>query len=414
MLCEDQTPVHMKHRHGRTSLHEAAQHNREKVIEILVRNGADVNEKAKSGNTPLDVAIKHGQEESIWTLLRLRTDPVRETQGDNMPLSSASDERDEKVIESPTEVDQSIEERARKKDSRRDEESRSEPRKKKRKKKEKEYPIQNILDQFDLPKDEFMDLVAACTGKNRSKCFEEDGKYLFTQAALLGNMHIMRAIFKIHPDILCSTQKYGKSALHLAAGGGRVEVVEFLCKQEQTLVHIKDYSGWTPLHDASKQSRVEVIEMLVRSGANINEKTKVGNTPLHVAVDHNQLESLKTLLMLVSVKTLLKLNADPGIENKKGRTPLQLALMKKRKEMFELLRESRHTHQMRATIKKSGGDVMKCDYDGRNILHLAANKSNRLSIEFALEADVSRNNLCKKGSRTVLQQKQNVQQNVLW
>lgn len=34
---------------------------REEIVELLLKNGADINQKNKQGNTPLDIAVEKGK-----------------------------------------------------------------------------------------------------------------------------------------------------------------------------------------------------------------------------------------------------------------------------------------------------------------------------------------------------------------
>jgi ankyrin repeat protein len=45
-------------------------------------------------------------------------------------------------------------------------------------------------------------------------------------------------------------------------------------------------SGWTPLHLAAAGGRADVVRELVTAGADLTVRTESGRTPLHVAVEH--------------------------------------------------------------------------------------------------------------------------------
>jgi ankyrin repeat protein len=61
------------------------------------------------------------------------------------------------------------------------------------------------------------------------------------------------------------------------------EVLKTLIKTFSHMVNSKDMCGNIPLHYASHSRNKKYIELLVDAGANINEKNKEGNTPLHLA-----------------------------------------------------------------------------------------------------------------------------------
>jgi ankyrin repeat protein len=48
--------------------------------------------------------------------------------------------------------------------------------------------------------------------------------------------------------------------------------------------------GVTPLHWAARKGYKEVVELLIAKGADLNAKTKNGNTALDLAIQYNQSE----------------------------------------------------------------------------------------------------------------------------
>lgn len=79
--------------------------------------------------------------------------------------------------------------------------------------------------------------------------------------------------------------KYGCSALHIAAANGYSEVVEFLLANGEVEVNIADNDGWTPFHAAVCWSRPEMMRRLVEKGANMDYKNTRGETPFVIAED---------------------------------------------------------------------------------------------------------------------------------
>ncbi|KAK3579169.1 hypothetical protein CHS0354_022704 [Potamilus streckersoni] len=77
---------------------------------------------------------------------------------------------------------------------------------------------------------------------------------------------------------------YGATPLHIAAANGYLEVVEFL-QDEHVSLHIRDNDSWMPVHAAACWMQLEVLEMLVRNGADIDAKTKNGETPFDLCED---------------------------------------------------------------------------------------------------------------------------------
>jgi hypothetical protein len=109
-------------------------------------------------------------------------------------------------------------------------------------------------------------------------------------------------------------------AIHLAALHGNVDALHSLVSNgadvnmlsHPPIVH-------TALHEAVIGGQTEVIQFLLDMGANERLVDSAGNTPLHVAVMHNDLECMAPLMIsATSAKVLVT-------PNKKGKTPYDLA-----------------------------------------------------------------------------------------
>jgi hypothetical protein len=119
----------------------------------------------------------------------------------------------------------------------------------------------------------------------------------------------------------------GDTALHLAAAGYRVEIVELSLKAGADANATKNHRRSGPLHYASDgyitgpvwdaKRQVKTIRCLLDAGAAINAQDKNGASPLHRAVRTR---------CTAAVKCLLEAGADPMLKNKPGSTPFHLAV----------------------------------------------------------------------------------------
>ncbi len=105
------------------------------------------------------------------------------------------------------------------------------------------------------------------------------------------------------------------------------EVVQFL-EQDPQAVHARDFYGCTPLHHAVRP-RKELAELLIARGADVNARSKAGNTPLHSAAHDDRATDVARLLIAHG--------AEINATNDEGETPLHLAARWARVENVELL-----------------------------------------------------------------------------
>ena len=104
-------------------------------------------------------------------------------------------------------------------------------------------------------------------------------------------------------------------ALRKAAKEGNIEAV----KQHLATgadVNAKNKVGQTPLYRAALYSQKEIVELLIAGGANVNAKDMNGMTPLHRAAH----EGYKEI-----VKLLIDEGTDVNAKDKEGDTPLDWA-----------------------------------------------------------------------------------------
>ncbi|XP_067840989.1 ankyrin repeat domain-containing protein 6b [Heptranchias perlo] len=109
--------------------------------------------------------------------------------------------------------------------------------------------------------------------------------------------------------------KHGRTALHLAAYKGHIDVVRILLKASCDL-DIQDDSDQTAVHRAAVVGNTEVIAELIHEGCALDRQDKDGNTALHEACWHGFSQS---------VKLLVKAGANVHAKNKAGNIALHLA-----------------------------------------------------------------------------------------
>jgi len=144
------------------------------------------------------------------------------------------------------------------------------------------------------------------------------------------------------------TNQHGESAIHIAAGFGRVDILRYLCDKGGNL-GIIDGQGDSAVLWAARQGFPEVIRYLLSKGVHLNQQNKQGETALHVACRYGQTstaqflttlhisvdaqdQTLETALHIAAwnghariAQVLIKAGANKLIKNEEGETALHIA-----------------------------------------------------------------------------------------
>ena len=163
-------------------------------------------------------------------------------------------------------------------------------------------------------------LLAAIVDDNRASV-----KDLLNKDPQLATCHIDEA--KLYDAGVFHWIYVGDTALHLAAAGYRVEVVQLLLSAGADPNSIANHRRSSPLHYAADgyiigpawdpNRQVKTIRCLLEAGSRINAQDKNGATPLHRAVRTR---------CAAAVEYLLAAGADPLRKNLPGSTPFHLAV----------------------------------------------------------------------------------------
>mmetsp|Transcript_31994 Transcript_31994/g.51668 ORF Transcript_31994/g.51668 Transcript_31994/m.51668 type:complete len:1406 (-) Transcript_31994:604-4821(-) len=217
----------------------------------------------------------------------------------------------------------------------------------------------------------------------------------------------------------------GRTALHLAASEGHVELVRFLLERKAN-INVVDRYGGTPLDDAVRHARDEVATLLL----NFNGRMQTENVPdkvinasaagdldtlrrlIRFGVDPNQVDyDRRTPLHLAAanghlqlVKFLVSQRVDLNAVDRKNGTALQDALRHNHHHIAKYLR--RHGAQLILSdtagalcwaaaaadvstmriLLEGGVPIESADYDGRTSLHVAAAEGHLAATEYLLHA----------------------------
>jgi ankyrin repeat protein len=132
---------------------------------------------------------------------------------------------------------------------------------------------------------------------------------------------------KLYQERIFHWMYVGDTALHLAAAGHRVEIVDLLIAAVADPNAARNHRRSRPLHYAADgyingaawdaQQQVNTILRLLDAGADIHAQDNNGASALHRAVRTR---------CAAAVKHLLEAGSDPAMKNKSGSTPFHLAV----------------------------------------------------------------------------------------
>lgn len=117
-----------------------------------------------------------------------------------------------------------------------------------------------------------------------------------TEAALQGGHERTMQLLLDGAVILDRQSLFGRTILHDLCKSGSPNQLSFLLEKGSFDVNSKDYSGATPLHIAVRSNRGAVVNLLMKQGANTEIKDSSGNTPLQVALEKRYGDMLDVLL----------------------------------------------------------------------------------------------------------------------
>ncbi|XP_069841870.1 BCL-6 corepressor-like protein 1 isoform X2 [Dendropsophus ebraccatus] len=91
-LQRDQGDINHRDNAGYTALHEACARGWTSILQILLKNGANVNCSAQDGTRPIHDAVVNDNLETVWLLLSYGADPTLATYSGQTPMKLASSE----------------------------------------------------------------------------------------------------------------------------------------------------------------------------------------------------------------------------------------------------------------------------------------------------------------------------------
>jgi len=150
------------------------------------------------------------------------------------------------------------------------------------------------------------------------------------EAAALGRVDLLTSVVSQDPRAVGSFAPDGFTPLQLAAFFAQPEAVAMLLQRGANVEAVsRNGMGLRAIHSAAAGGSVEVVERLLQSGANPNVRQSGGFTPLHAAATAGRMDM---------VRALLAQGADPTAKTDDGKTAYDLAQANGRAAVVQALR----------------------------------------------------------------------------
>ena len=127
---------------------------------------------------------------------------------------------------------------------------------------------------------------------------EEDIRTLH-KACRDGNLDTVKFFMDISEDYGCCKNDDERTAMHIAAQYGKLEIVQYLAERDCNQIFLwQDKEGYTALHVAAEKGHIDIVKYLIESqkGCDLASRTIYGDTVLHKAVISGNLELFKYLI----------------------------------------------------------------------------------------------------------------------
>ena len=271
--------VNQTDKYGVTPLYIAAQNGHTAVIEVLIKAGALVNQPNNEGTTPLWWAAQRGYTAMVEVLVRAGALVNQPENEGTTPLWIATQNGHIAIIEA---------------------------------------------------------LIKAGALVNQA-C--NDGTTPLHKAVIERHIGAIDVLIKASAQVN-QTDKNDNTPLHMAAYNDNTAAIEALVKAGAQ-VNQTNKSGETPLLMAAYYGHIPAIEALVKVGAQVNQTDKNDNTPLFHAAENGRKSA---------ISLLLKAAADVNYLTHAGKTALDIAKEKGHAEIVKLLLQ--HNAKEGAVIKK--------------------------------------------------------------
>lgn len=131
-----------------------------------------------------------------------------------------------------------------------------------------------------------------------------EGASILGTAAYEGHLHIIRYLLELKVSINFRDPCLGRTALHWACMGKRVDAVRFLIKYGAD-VNLADRDNVTPILTATMNKLCDISKLLIDNGADVDQVDRLNSSPLHFACIHGDTTLICEIIKAGCVKSNL-------------------------------------------------------------------------------------------------------------
>ncbi|GCC25901.1 hypothetical protein chiPu_0004313 [Chiloscyllium punctatum] len=319
ILLKSGADVNADQENGETAMHVAARHGNLKMIQALIEEGGDLTWQSKVGENPLHVAVRHCHLSVVEEILSYLTNQRSHTE------AVACVNQENKTHETPLHYC---------------------------------AHVGNADVLLEVLKYISSNRIQQVINKQ-----SQNGCSPLLLAAERGHTEMVKILLLNHARVDVFDE-HGKAGLHLAAENGHDQISDILL-WHKAFVNAKTKLGLTPLHLAAQNGYNKLVKLLVEThAASIDALSLSKRTPLHLAAGNGQLDVCNSLL---------KMKADVNATDIHGQTPLHLAA------------ENDHSEVVKLFLKQKPELVTSANIEGSTCAHIAASKGSVAVIKELLK-----------------------------